>query len=1046
MRKLLHLSFLLAALFTGFSVYAQDRFVTGKVTSSDDGTPLIGVSVQVKGTSAGVNTDANGNYRIAVPNNATLVYSFVGMQKQEVVVGVQTVINVELSSDAKELSEVVVTGYGQQIKRDVTGNIAKIKSSEISNVPVTSIESALQGRAAGVQINAGSGKLGQAIQVRVRGASSLSASSQPLYVVDGVPVTSADQSSFGGATNPMADINFNDVESVEILKDASAAAIYGSRAANGVVLITTKRGTAGKTNVSFNYQVGVSNPSRKVPFLNGKQYVDFYRMAAANRDRRLGDDPSDPNSYSAYMESFFEIYSLGTFNKGVNDALNNGTDFTKLLQSSNNITVQTDWQDQIFNKNAGSQQADLTFSGGNEKTSFFISGQYLGQTGTIIGNSFERFSGRINLDHKVSNVLSIGASMNLARTFNKRLSGDNSFSNPLQASALTPLTPAIDPETGLPVGTLPGNGGLPLYYNPVINKANARQSQAVVRNLTNVYAQINILPYLRFRSELGIDLLSQQEERYFNSKTYRVTGLTKGSGDNLFTGVANYSTNNYFNFDKTFAGLHALGATLGMSYQNSQTRANSVSGINFPSDAYRMMANAGTISAGSSEETNFRFLSYFLRANYKFNDRYLLSVSGRIDGSSRFGKDSKYGFFPAASAGWVLSEESFLKNSTFLSFLKLRGSYGLTGNAEIGNFPALGLYTSANYAGNGGQAPSQLANPNLKWETTAQTDIGIDFGFFNNRINGEVDYYIKKTSDLLLNVNVPATSGFLTQTRNVGNLENKGFELVINSQNIVGAFQWTTSLNLATNQNKVTNIQGQIIETGIQSMSRAVEGQPIATFFGREYAGVDPATGDALFYKNTTNADGTIDRSTTNVYSQAQRVVLGKGIPTLTGGITNTFSYKGIDLSIFFNGVSGNKINFYGVGQYSSANGIYEDNQTADQLKAWTSTNTKTNVPEARLYASNGNQASSRYLQDGSYLRLRTVTLGYNLPKALVSRWKLSGVRIYVTGQNLATFTNYKGWDPEVNSDDFTSSVAQGYDFYTPPQPKTLLAGINLKF
>ncbi|MDR6194451.1 TonB-dependent receptor [Siphonobacter sp. SORGH_AS_0500] len=1046
MRKLLLLCAFLGILLSGYSTIAQDHVVTGKVTSSEDGTALVGVSVQVKGSSQGVNSNADGEYRISVSPNATLVFSFVGMSRKEVVVGNQTVINVELGTDNQQLSEVVVTGFGSQIKREVTGNIAKIKGSDITNIPAVSIESALQGRAAGVVINQGSGKLGQGIQVRVRGASSLSASSQPLYVIDGIPVTSTDQSSFGGATNPLADINFNDVESVEVLKDASAAAIYGSRAANGVVLITTKRGNVGKTNISFNYQFGVSNPTRKVPFLSPKQYVDFYRMAAGNADRLDDIDPSDPGSSTAYMESFFESYSLGRYNNGVNEALNSGADYTRFVQSSD-LATGTNWQDEAFRKNAGSQQADLTFSGGNEKTSFYISGQYLNQTGIIIGNNFERITGRINLDHKVSNILSIGMNMSLAHTLNKRLSGDRQFNNPIQAAALTPLSPAYDPTTGLPTGTPPGNTDVPNYYNPLINLGNIIQNQEVIRNLSNVYGQINILPSLKFRSELGIDVLSQQEERYFNSKTIRLTGQQNGTGDNLYTGVINYNTNNYFNFDKSF-DLHTLSATVGMSYQNSATKANSVSAINFPSDAYRSIENAGTISGGSSSTTNFRFLSYFLRANYKFNDRYLLSASGRIDGSSRFGKNSKYGFFPAVSAGWVISEESFLKSNTntAISFLKLRGSYGLTGNAEIGNFPSLGLYSSANYAGTGGQAPIQLANPNLKWETTTQADFGLDFGFLNNRINGEFDYYVKKTSDLLLNVNVPGTTGFYTQTRNVGSLENKGFELVINSQNFVGAFQWSTSLNLATNRNKITNIQKQIVEAGISSMSRAVEGQPIGTFFTVEYAGVDPTNGDALYYKNAANADGTIDRSTTNVYSQAQRVVVGNAIPKLTGGLNNTFSYKGIDLSVFLNGVAGNKINFYGVGQYSSANGIYEDNQTADQMNAWTSTNTNTKVPEARLFYSNGNNPSSRYIQDGSYLRLRTVTLGYNLPQTVVNRLKLKGIRVYLTGQNLLTWTKYTGWDPEVNADDIVSSVAQGYDFYTPPQAKTFLGGINIKF
>jgi TonB-linked SusC/RagA family outer membrane protein len=433
--------------------------------------------------------------------------------------------------------------------------------------------------------------------------------------------------------------------------------------------------------------------------------------------------------------------------------------------------------------------------------------------------------------------------------------------------------------------------------------------------------------------------------------------------------------------------------------------------------------------------------------NYKFNEKYLLGLSARVDGSSRFGADSRYGFFPAVSAGWILSEESFIKNINLISFLKLRASWGKTGNAEIGNFPQLGLFSGdAGYAGTPGQRPSQLANPGLAWETTQQVDFGIDFGILNNRINGEIDYYQKNTTGLLLNVNVPGSTGFSTITKNVGALSNKGFEFVLNTDNLIGKFKWKTSLNAAANRNKISDLQGQIIEGGLANMSRAVEGQPIGTFFTVEYAGVDPANGDALFYKNLENPDGTIDRSTTNVYSQARRAVVGNALPKWVGGVTNTFSYKGLELSVFFNGVFGNKLNFYGVGRFSSANGRFEDNQTVNQLAAWTPTNTNTNVPQARLFFNNGAQASSRFIEDGSFVRLRNVTLGYNLPKSIVNKAKISNVRLFVSGQNLLTFTKYSGWDPEVNADDVVTNVALGYDFYTTPQAKVFTGGLNISF
>lgn len=1007
--------------------------ITGKVTSQEDESSLAGATITEKNSTNGTQTDADGNFSIQVgSSNSILVFSFIGMTSQEIPVGSQSVIDIKLAADTRSLGEVVITGFGSQIKRDLTGNIAQVKGSEIQNMPVASVDAALQGRAAGVYVNSGSGKLGQAINVRVRGNSSISASSQPLYVVDGMPITTTNLSNNGGATNPIADINSNDIESIEILKDASAGAIYGSRAANGVVLITTKRGKSGKTNVSINYQLGSSEATRRVKFLNTDQYIKFYTMAANNRDRIDGTDTNDPDSYTQYMlgaGGFLDTYSLGTYN----------------TPQQNNYS----WQDQAFQKGP-MQQLDFQLNGGSEKTKFFISGQHLNQTGSIVGNKLERLSTRINLDHQAYKWLQVGLSMGLARTVNHRLPGDNAFSNPMQMAALTPLTPFTDPATGLPTGTPPGDVNVPLYFNPLISIKYASFTATSIRNLTNAYAQINFTPELKFRSELGIDLLNQNEEGYYQSQNARnVSTASNGLGNNYSTFVTNYNTNNFFSYDKLL-GSHAISATLGMSFQDSQSKYSFLEGTQFPSNSYKKIASAATKSDGSSSETNFTFLSYFLRVNYKFSDKYLLSASARVDGSSRFGANSRYGFFPSISGGWVISEENFLKSSDVISFLKLRASYGSTGNSEIGNFPQLGLFSGdAGYAGAAGQRPSQLANPDLRWETTKQADFGLDFGLFNNRLNGEIDYYVKKTNGLLLEVNVPATSGFNIRVDNVGKLENKGFEFVLNSQNIVGAFKWNTSFNIANNKNKVTDIQGQIIEGGIRGMSRVMEGQAVGVFYTVQYAGVDKANGDALFYKNTPNTDGSIDRTTvTNSgYNSASRVVAGNPNPKFVGGITNTFSYKGIDLNVFFNGVAGNKINFYGVGQYSSANGIYEDNQTADQMNAWTAENPNTDVPEARFYRGNGNQASSRYILDGSYLRLRSVTLGYNLPASLIKRIKMERVRIYVSALNLATFTNYKGWDPEVSTDDLSVKdlkFALGNDFYTAPQPRTLLVGINV--
>lgn len=1037
MKKKLQLFSMFVFLLLTFSATAQNIEISGVVTSKDDGLPLPGVNVVLKGTTKGTLTDADGKYKFSVPSGGTLNVSYIGFKDQEVLISGRSIIDIVLVSDLQTLDEVVVTGFGSQIKRELTGNIASVKGKDIENMPVASVDQALQGRAAGVMINAGSGKLGQAVSVRVRGNSSISASSEPLYVVDGMPVTTGDLSNYAGGTNPMTDINPNDIESIEVLKDASAGAIYGSRAANGVVLITTKRGGSGKTNISFNYQTGVSEVTRKVDFLNADQYVNFYKMAAANRDRIDGYALDDPDSYTQYMfgeDGFLDYQSFGNYTNG----------------KYKNYA----WQDLAFRTGA-LQQADFQMNGGNDKTKFFISGQFYDQKGTIKGNDLNRLSTRLNLDHKATDWLSVGLSMSLARTENRRLPGDNAFSNPLQSSATIPLTPFNDPNTGLITGAAPGDINLPLYYNPMLNIEYARYVSTGFRNLTNAYGQVKLFPGLIFRTELGVDVLSQNEEGYWKSQTVRNNSdASSGNGMNYATFVTNYNTNNFFSYTKDL-GKNSISGVLGMSYQQSQTKRNYVEGIQFPSDSYQKIASAATKSNGSSSEDNFRFLSYFARANYGFDGKYLLSASARIDGSSRFGANARYGFFPAVSAGWVISQEDFMAKSGALSFLKLRTSYGLVGNAEIGSFPHRGLFTGdAGYAGSAGQRPSQIGNPDLKWETTKQFDVGLDFGFFNNRINGEIDYYIKNTSGLLLAVNVPSTTGFSTQVRNVGKLENKGFEFVVNSQNLIGKFKWSTSLNLAANRNKVVNINGQIIQGGMRNMSRVMEGQPIGVFYTVEYAGVDPKNGDALFYKNTVDPEtGQVDRSTVSNadYNTAQRVVVGNPNPKIVGGITNNFSYRNFDLSVFFNGVAGNDINIFGVGQYASANGIYEDNQTVDQLNAWTPENTKTNIPEARFYKGNGNQASSRYIVDGSYLRLRTLTLGYTLPKHISQKMNIDRFRVYVSGMNLATFTSYPLWDPEVATDMISagaanSTFALGNDFYTAPQPRTFMVGLNIGF
>ncbi len=1008
MRKKLWLSF-------GFGVMlfsqmlAQDT-ISGKVTSDSDGSPLEGVAVVVKGTTVGSFTDADGRYSLFLPPEAsTITFNIIGYQLLEVDVNGRRVIDVSMIQGDLGLDEVIITGYGSQTKRNVTGNIAKVSGKEIENVPVTSFESAIQGRAAGVLVSAQNGKVGAGINIRIRGAASVTASNEPLYVIDGIVVTSQDQSTIitDGATNPLADLNFNDIESIDILKDASAAAIYGSRASNGVVIITTKRGQVGKTKFNIGYSAGSSEPTNKRDWLNGPQYLELWDEAFNN--------VADPDG---------TLFGL------------TGEDWKDRRIPGWRDGNDTDWQDLAFNDDAGFQQFDVNASGGSEKTRFYISASAMDQTGIMIYNGFERLSGRINLDHQASDRVKLGMNLSLSRSTNDRVPNDNSFSTPLQLVALPPAQPLNDPQN--PDELFQQT----VYFNGKLYEENTYQQQRVFRTFGNIYFDWEFIDGLSFRSEFGVDFLSQNEELYFNSNVARNTGEPNGLGENTFRHVQNYTTNNYFTYNELFADLHNLNVVAGMSFQERDNRFAQVEGRTFPNDDFRKVASAAEISAGTSTGTGFSIVSYFARANYGFDSKYLVSLSARVDGDSRFGEDERYGFFPAGSVGWVLSEEDFMKEQNVLSFLKLRASYGLTGNTPTTNFPSRGLWGGEfGYAGLGGIAPTQSRNPDLKWENTAQLDVGLDFGLFKGRISGEIDYYIKNTDDLLLDVNVPSSTGFETQTRNVGELENKGFEFVLNTRNIEGDFSWNTNINLAFNQNELVDLQGQVIEGGF--INRAVEGESIGVYFAPEYAGVDPQNGDALYYLNTLLPGGDRSRETTNNINDAERVVIGDPNPDFIYGMNNNFSWKGIELTVFIQGVQGNDA-YNGAGVFQMDGFGWFDNQDARVLDRWQQPGDQTDIPQLRFLG--GSAESSRFLEDASYLRLKTVTLAYTLPKNLTYKLKIDRIRVYATGQNLATITDYQGWDPEVNADYLAGNIGLGNDFYSAPQARTYIVGVNLGF
>ncbi len=1004
--------------------FAQTKSVKGTVKDSK-GEPIPGASVLVKGTLKGVSTDADGNFEIEIPSDSQKVLLnvfYLGM-KPLTVSSDADLSNLIMEEDVKELKEVIAIGYGTQEKIDNTGSISTIKGKDFANVPVTSYEQAIQGRAAGVQISSASGELGAAMTIRIRGSASVTASNQPLVVIDGFVATTDNQTNFedNNASNPMADLNPNDIESIQILKDAAAAAIYGARGANGVILIITKRGSGGKTQFNANFSMGISQPTHLRKFLNSDQYVEMFTAAAKN---------------SGYT----------TDNDGLNQAWTDyggGGTFSDIVKQGNN----ENWNKAAYQTGIYSQYG-LSATGGNDKTKFYASFGYLDQKGMVISNTFKRLSGRINLDHTVNKWVTVGLSTNQVYDVKNNVPENNVFQSPYEANAIAPILSIKNPD-----GSYNND---PYYANSFEGIANFKDKSTEFRNFSNAYAAINILPSLTFRSEIGLDLLNLYEYGWQGAQ-FPILAGTPSSGKYGTSRVINYNTNNYLTYTKTLAEKHHVQATVGQSYQNSSSEYSSMQGQGLPSDDFKYMENASQNTSFSSSSTNFTFTSFFARLNYNFSHKYLIGLSLREDGSSRFGANNRYGWFPAASLGYVISEEQFYKNlgvSNYVNLFKLKSSIGVTGNSEIGNFASRGLYNSTFFGANGGLFPSQLPNKDLKWEKTTQWDIGLELGMFQSRINAGVDYYIKHTHDLLLFRPIPSTAGYLNDAgssstlRNVGSLQNKGWDFYINTQNLVGKFKWSTSFNISTYKNTVTDLNGQPILPGSRNLNAAVEGQPLGVFYGVQYAGVDPANGDALFYL----ADG----STTNNWSKANQPanykVLGSPNPKNFGGITNTFSFKGFDLSIFGQWSYGNKIYYSsGIFQSSGFTNFGLDNQTVENLSYWKQPGDQTDVPRPELDKNNGARTSSRYLYDGSYFRFKTMTLAYTLPISLVSKAKFTSVKIYVTAQNWFTITKYKGNDPEVNytspdASTQTINLQNGVDYYNPPQAKTLIFGITAGF
>ena len=1025
-----------------------DRTVSGRV-SDENGSPLPGVSVAVKGTTRGTSTDADGRYRLNVPEqpNVVLVFSFVGYLAQEIRVGSQTTLNVSLRADDKALDEVVVVGYGEQNRRDVTGSVVSISARQIENVPVTGLDQALAGQLAGVQVQETTGAPGGTINVRVRGSGSIGAGNEPLYVVDGFP----------GVTNLSA-INPNDIQSIEVLKDASAAAIYGSRGANGVVIITTKQGRSGKTTFRLDGYTGFQNVLRKIDVLDATEYARFHIQSKNNIYADGGGNPDFTkvkNSQRPIGNQVLPLYLLNDSSNVINPALGAGTD----------------WQDAIY-RTAPVNSLQLTATGGSERVRFAVTGGYFNQQGIIINSGFQRYSVRLNLDADLTRKVKLG--INLAPSFTRRkiVNSDDTWSR--EGIVLTALTISPHIPVQLPDGTYPGQyqlgtPGFNAMINPVAIASQYNQGEKEFTTTGRLFLDWNPLPGLTARTAIGTNVVTSAYAGYYPSYLGRGGSAppSLARAESRSSMLFNWVNSNTITYTRTLTQKHNLLFLLGNEVQKQGVEDTYVRGEKFSSDAAPYVGAAGLITGGSGGLSEWSLLSYFGRITYDYAGRYLLTFNIRRDGSSRFGPNYKWGTFPSASAGWQVLDEPFMQSvKPAISTLKLRASYGLGGNNNIGNYAYQGLLSDQNYIfGSGlgelvtGLAPASLVNPDLRWETSRQADLGFDAGFLNDRLQLTVDYYDKVTQDLLLNVNVPRITGYQRILTNIGQVRNWGWEFSLNSRNLTGGkgLEWTTNLNLSFNRNRVLALgsSGDRILSGTSQIteSHVVEvGQPLGNFYGYKILGVfntqeeinaharwtsGPVTRPGDYKFQDTNGDGLLNA--------ADRTILGNAFPKLIYGLTNNFRYRGIELSILIQGNYGNQV-INGTQRFM---GILRpgNNQYRKLVEgAWQSPENP-GTGYARLGGSTNNNINmnSIWVEEGSFLRIRTVSLGYTLPSALLKPTGLRGARVYALMQNPLMLSKYLGYNPDASFSG-RAVLNPGVDYGTYPLARTTTFGLTLDF
>ena len=1008
-------------------VFAQSAAtVSGRVTD-ETGQVLPGVTVLLKGTGNGTTTNAEGVYRLSAPAaTATLVVSYVGYLSQEIAVGGRSVIDVKLTPGDKTLSEVVVVGYGTQEKKDLTGAIATVGSKDIQRLPVSGFDQALKGQVAGLQITNTSGAPGGNTSILVRGISSITGGNDPLFVIDGFPVNNA------GVGNPLNTINPNDIESIDVLKDASATAIYGSRGSNGVIIVTTKKGKSGKAKIELNAYTGFQQLAKKVPLMDAQEYAAWVIEArnASYLDNVAGASVNDPNSKRA---SSYQI--------------------PVIFQDPSKLTT-TDWQDAIF-RTAPITSYQLSASGGTDNFRYALSGGYFNQQGIIISSGLKRYTFRANLDGKLTDKLSVGVTLAPSYTDQNDVNAEGHYGALgilSAAQSMPPYIPVYNPD-GSYSSYVTATEGQPSLANPVQIANEYKIHPTQFRLLGNAYAEYAFLKDLRLRVTFGTDLNSAKRRTWTPNTINPSNPSTATAFDIEDNSWLNENTLSY----KKQIGVHSFDVVGGFTAQRAYSSTVTATANNFPDNLVPNI-NGGTVTSGGESTQIYTLLSFLGRVNYAFRDKYLVTATLRRDGSSRFGANNRWGAFPSASVGWRVSEEPFMKGQQLITDLKLRASYGLTGNNAIGNYRAIGQLSSVRYiigdALASGLGRSSFTNPELGWESTRQLDVGVDFSVLNSRLSFTADYYRKVNTDMLFTIQTPAVTGVTSAVVNLGKVENKGLELSLSSRNLVGALKWNTNVNITFNRNKVlemSNDAERILSASGGRPAYAVTqvGYPIGSFYGRRFLGIFRTEQEANEYKPQPNAHaGDVkwkDVDGNGIIDANDREVIGSPFPKYYFGFNNSFSYKNFSLDIM---TSGN------VGQQVYNNSFYLNNSGVQNNAQYIYDNRyiSPDKPGDGLFGrairggkNDNTQYSSVYLFDASFLRIRNVTLAYSLPNALMNRLGIGSARVYATATNLYTFTKYLGYDPETNisGDNLTSF---GLDFGAYPQARTISFGVNLSF